>query len=119
MQDSNTIKGKTVSDLQNGITISNNVISGTLKYVTGFTEYSDQTDEQKGNYLALDFDAIPWGESVTVQLTGDTKGPIELTEESKSCVFRISDKDAQTIKFVIDDLTEIYTLTGLTLEQEV
>lgn len=51
------VYGKTVSELQNGIQISeSNVISGTLNYVTGYTGFnSTKVEEQSSNYLALDY----------------------------------------------------------------
>lgn len=45
--------GLTTSDLQADIEINGTTISGTSNYVTGYTGFSGDTDEQSGNYLAL------------------------------------------------------------------
>lgn len=115
------VYGKTVSELQNGIQISEfNVISGTLNYVTGYTGFnSTKVEEQSGNYLALDFDALPWPDTYSVELVGGTKGPITLSEDDKFVVFRIANKDTQSIKVIATKdgvkTEETFTLSGLTL----
>lgn len=115
------VYGKTVSELQNGIQISEfNVISGTLNYVTGYTGFnSTKVEEQSGNYLALDFDALPWPDTYSVELVGGTKGPITLSEDDKFVVFRIANKDTQSIKVVATKdgvkAEETFTLSGLTI----
>lgn len=121
---SETKYGKLVSDLQNGVKISDKTISGTLKYITDYTEFSSVTEEQKGNYLALDFsdnwltDNDPT--KFTVELKGGTKGPVTLTDSDSFCVFRVTNKDTQTIEVVSTDSTgtstSTYSLSGLTLE---
>lgn len=50
---STDLLGKSVTDLQEDVTISGSVINGTLKYVTGYTGFSGDPDLQSGNYLAL------------------------------------------------------------------
>ena len=45
--------GKYISDLQKDTSITNNVISGTSKYVSDYTGFSSKTSEQSGNYIAL------------------------------------------------------------------
>lgn len=45
--------GKSVTDLQEDVAVSNGVISGTLKYVTGYTGFSGDPDLQEGNYLVI------------------------------------------------------------------
>ena len=50
--------GKIVSDLQEDMAVVGNKITGTLKYVTGYTGFSSKTAEQQGNYLAMHF-SIP------------------------------------------------------------
>ena len=112
--------GKTVSELQTGISIQGTAISGTLNYVTGYTGFNGlEVDEQSGNYLALKFDSDPWPTSLTVELVGGTKGPVTLTEGTDDlCVFRITSNTAQSIKVSADGHDTTYTLTGLTLTPE-
>lgn len=45
--------GKHIDDLQEGIVVGDDKITGTLKYVTDYTEFSGKASEQQGNYLAL------------------------------------------------------------------
>lgn len=59
--------GKVVGDLQKDISIVGNTIYGTLKYVTGYTGFSGDPDEQKGNFIALHFTAKA-GSTIKVRL---------------------------------------------------
>ena len=45
--------GKTVGDLQKNIRVWNDQITGHLKYVSDYTGFSDDPDEQEGHYIAL------------------------------------------------------------------
>lgn len=102
--------------------VSDNQISGTLKYVTGYTGFSSVTSEQSGNYLALKFEATPEPDSITVEVVNGTKGPV-LLDEDKNIVLLIKDKDSQSIKVTVekDDETIVktYALSGLILEPAV
>lgn len=113
--------GKNVSDLQTNVNVTGDAISGTIKYVTGYTGFNGSNPtEQEGNYLALDFNATPWPDRMTVELVGGTKGEVELTQEDKFCVFRITDKSSQTIRLKVDKqdthIEKTYKLSGLTLD---
>lgn len=112
--------GKTVSELQTGISIQGTAIRGTLNYVTGYTGFNSlEVGEQSGNYLALKFDSDPWPTTLTVELVGGTKGPVTLTEDTDEfCIFRVTNKDTQSIKVSADGNDTTYTLTGLTLTPE-
>lgn len=93
-------------------------ITGTLHYVTGYTEFSSLAEQQEGNYLALKFDFAD-GATTTVEIVGGTKGPVTL-DGDKNWVGLIANKDSQSIKVVAQkDSTRVektYSLTGLTLE---
>lgn len=106
--------GKLVSALQTGITVSSaNKITGTLKYVTGYTQFSETASEQSGNYLALKFSGN-W-DSATLAYNGNT---IAL-DSDKNAVIRVADKTkALTLTATRQGNTETvsYDLTGLTLE---
>lgn len=114
-----TLSGKKVSDLQSNIVIGENAISGSLKHVTGYTEFSSKSSEQEGHYLALKFDVTPADAVTTVELVGGTKGPVTL-DADKNIVLLIKSNTTQSIKVVSTkdgaSVTKIYTLTGLTLE---
>lgn len=108
---------KTVDELQSNIVINETEISGTLKHVTEYTGFSNEVDEQSGNYLALKVE-VPEGAEVTTELVNGKNGPVNLSKD-KFCVYRISDKDKQKIKFTVsvneESITKTYDLTGLTL----
>ena len=114
-----TLFGKKVSDLQSNIVIGENAISGSLKHVTGYTEFSSKSSEQEGHYLALKFDVTPADAVTTVELVGGTKGPVTL-DADKNIVRLIKSNTTQSIKVVSTkdgaSVTKTYTLTGLTLE---
>ena len=114
--------GKSAADLQSGITVNTDSVAGTLLYVDGYTGFNgSEPSEQSGNFLALDFSANPTDSQVTVELVGGSKGPVQLTYPGDMfCVFRITNKDTQSIKVtaVKDGQTteKVYSLTQLTLE---
>lgn len=114
-----TLFGKKVSDFQSNIVIGENAISGSLKHVTGYTEFSSKSSEQEGHYLALKFDVTPADAVTTVELVGGTKGPVTL-DADKNIVLLIKSNTTQSIKVVSTkdgaSVTKTYTLTGLTLE---
>lgn len=114
-----TLFGKKVSDLQSNIVIGENAISGSLKHVTGYTEFGSKSSEQEGHYLALKFDVTPADAVTTVELVGGTKGPVTL-DADKNIVLLIKSNTTQSIKVVSTkdgaSVTKTYTLTGLTLE---
>ena len=122
--DKNTaILGKNVADLQSGIAVGQNEITGTLKYVTGYTQFSTKTEEQSGNYLALSVDTDRNAETITVELVNDAGGRGPVTVDSdKDAVFRITDKDVQYIEVKAYKAGEVSTRTfhldGLVLETE-
>lgn len=110
--------GKPVSELQTGVQIQESAISGTLNYVTGYTDFSSVVEEQSGNYLALKL--ANGGENVvtTVEVVGGTKGPVTL-DADRNIVLLIKSNTDQSIR-VIHTLngtstTKTFTLTGLTL----
>lgn len=111
--DTEDLYGKVASDLQEGITITDNAITGTLKLVSGYTGFSEDVSKQSGNYLALHFSATDdatlsaeYG-SETVSLTEDGLIVIRVTDVSVPLVV------TATLGNVTE--TESYDLTGLTL----
>lgn len=111
--------GKKPADLQTGIKIADTAITGTLKYVTGYTGFNASVaEEQSGNYIALKFDVAPSDAITTVEIVGGKKGAVQL-DEDMLFVGRITNKDTQKIRVVATkyglSTTKTYTLTGLTL----
>ena len=108
--------------MQSDIVINDNSITGTLKYVPGYTGFNGSVpDEQKGNYLALKIDVTPKDTVTTVELVGGTKGPVEL-DEDMNIVLLIKNKDTQSVKVIskkdANSVTKTYSLKGLVLESE-
>lgn len=88
-----------------------------MKYVTGYTGFSGDPDEQEGNFIALKFTA-PEGSTTTVEIIGGTSGPVEL-DEDMNWVGRIRSNDQQievtTTTVDEDTITKVYGLTNLVL----
>lgn len=100
--------------------VGDDEITGTLKYVTGYTGFSNKAAQQEGNYIALKVDADEEA-VIKVQLVGGkiTKDLLTL-DEDRNFVFLISDKEKQSIKVVVESggktKETVYGLSGLTLE---
>ena len=112
---------KIVTDLQSEVTVSGDTISGTLLYVDGYTGFSGDETEQSGHYLAVKCTADE-GDTITLELIGGRHGPVTLDEDG-ICIIRITDKDAQQLKYTATGTdgsteTKIWKLTGLTLAPE-
>ena len=108
--------GKELDDLQENIVIGDTGISGTLKYVTGYTGFSGDPDLQQGNFLALHVN-VPADATVTVKLTNTVT-----LDEDRTIVLRIADKSSQTITIVVskagaESITKTFSLTGLTCNE--
>jgi len=117
-----TILGKTVSDLQDDITITETRISGILKYVDDFEDYSENSELQNGHYLALKF-TTDENSLTSVQVIGGatTEDPVVVGDDMNAVV-RITDPMRQRLK-VTSELDgcepneKIYRLTGLVLAE--
>ena len=109
--------GKDASDLQENLVIGNDEITGTLKYVTGYTGFSGDPAEQEGNYIALLATPKTDDTVITCEVIGGDHGPVTL-DEDHMVVLRIKNND-QKIKFTSTLNGETkeyeYTLTNLTL----
>lgn len=106
--------------MQTGISVSGTEISGNLKKVTGYTQYSEKSEEQSGNYIAIKATVVPSDAQVTVELTGGTpKGPVRLGP-TMNTVLRITDKATQKIKVTASkegyqNMVKTYGLNRLTV----
>ena len=112
--------GKYVADLQSGITVGENAITGTLKYVTGYTGFSGDVAEQKGNYLALHASSSG-ADSITLELIGGVSGRGEVTLDGDGLmIIRISNINQQVkiraYKNGVVANSRLYSLAGLTLQ---
>ena len=110
--------GKDISELQTGITIEGEEITGTLNHVTEFDEFSSDISEQEGNFLALEI-STENGDTITTEVVNGTKGPV--TVDDGFCIYRIDDKDTQKIKITVSkgDQSKVvqYSLIGLTCNE--
>ena len=106
--------------MQSNINVSGDIITGTLKYVTGYTGFSGDPAEQKGNYLALHFSSEEEGAVITCQMfnggnpdrvvTLDEDGILICRVPSNDCVIKVTatvEGEGSSIK--------TYSLAGLTL----
>ncbi|MBO4681691.1 MAG: hypothetical protein J5623_07285 [Clostridiales bacterium] len=115
--------GKHVSDLQSGVIIGDSQIVGTLKYLSDYTGFSGDPNEQKGNYIALHCTSSETVDSLSVEVINGTVGHPVTLDGDGIAVLKIADKVRQKIRFAAhkDDqtVTKTFDLSGLTLESEV
>ena len=115
--------GKSVEDLQENVEVGAKSIKGTLKYVTGYTGFSSNVEEQSGNYLAIHVDTGSiTADSITVMLIGGTVGTPKPLDNDGLAVVRIKDPVNQMLQFVArkdgETVVRLFDLSGLTLEGE-
>ena len=114
------VLGKDAGDLQSDIAIANGAITGTLKYVTGYTGFSGDVAEQSGNYLAIKVEAD--ADSITVELVGGTLGHPVTLDEDGMIVLKIANTTTQSITVVATkgNVSETHNLSisGLVLTPE-
>ena len=109
--------GTTASQMQTGVTVSGQYISGTLHKLT-----SGQlvTDWGQGYFLGLDFANIPEGATVKVGLVPSQGSGFVALDEDHNGAFKITDKNAQVFKVITtkdgERVTDTYYLSTLTLE---
>lgn len=112
-----TVLGKLVGDVQQNVYVNDNSIQGTLKYVTNWTQYSEDTEENTGYFLVLKYDASE-GATVTVQTLGGYHDETVTTLDPSDMQSVIKFKDnKQKIKVVTtlggETITKILSLSGL------
>lgn len=114
------VLGKDAGDLQEDVAIANSAITGTLKYVTGYTGFSGDVSLQSGNYLAIKVEAN--ADAITVELVGGTVGHPVTLDEDGMIVLRIADTSTQSITVVATkgNIAETHNLSisGLVLTPE-
>lgn len=114
--------GKLAGELQDNVVVNDGAISGTLKYVTEYTGFSGDESMQSGNYLAIKAEAFG-GATITVELINGTVGHPVTLDADGMIVLRITDIATQSVEVIATkgNVSEkaTYTLTGLTLEDNV
>ena len=115
--------GLHVDDLQSNVAVdkSSMKITGTLNYVTDYTGFSSNPEDQEGNYLVLHADDEN-ADKVVVEILGGTKGPVEL-DSDRTIVLLIRNKDTQSVKvtsYLNDEVKETgtFSLKDLVLAAE-
>ena len=111
--------GKTVDQLQSSITVGADSVSGTLLYVDDYTGFSEDTELQSGNYLALHFEVPEADDATITAVLSDDPEATNVLDEDGIAILRITDTD-QTVsvtasKTGYESVTKTYSLTGLTL----
>lgn len=106
--------------MQTGIAVGKGSITGTLKYVTGYTGFSGATAEQSGHYLATHV-TVAEGTTVTAQLIGGLiDHPVTLDPDG-ILISRVDNSGMVLVfKSYVDDVlqaTETFDLSGLVLEE--
>mgnify|MGYP003296264108 CR=1 FL=1 len=122
-----SLLGKAITDLQSDIVIHDDkianteeTISGTLKYVEGYTGFSGDVALQSGHYIALHIDlAEDTDNTITVQIIGGDDDAVTL--DNDGIFIGYIKNNRQKIKIVAKseghgDVTKIYNLSGLVLE---
>ena len=99
--------------------MSDTAITGTLKYVTGYTGFSSNVAEQSGNFMALKMTVNPTDAVTTVEVVNGTVGHPVTLDADMNTVLRIANKDTESIRVVMSkngySVTKTYSLSGLTL----
>ena len=112
---------KTVQDLCENLSIEGDNITGSLKYVQEWKEFSSKSDEQTGNYLPLYFEEAKGQAKGTIkcELKGTgvkLKKPVAVDEKDGLIVFQIHNKD-NTVEITSEGKeTRILKLTELELK---
>lgn len=105
--------------MQENLVVRDGVAYGTLKYVSGWTEFSSKPSEQSGNYIALKVTGVPAGATITYKLKGSSKAPVTL-DEDKNIVVICTNKPNAVLQFTVTDSDETVVkevaLSGITFE---
>ena len=105
--------GKSASALQTNVAVSNNnVVTGTLEYVTGYTGFSSDTELQSGHYVALKWNDPAAGvTSLKVGIVPSSIGrePVECIDDTdRNGVFRVTDPTTQKVVIIQSDGTHTH-----------
>lgn len=110
--------GKLASQLQTNLAVDARGITGTSKYVTGYTGFSSNVAEQSGNYFAVKATADT-GATITAQVIGGIKPPVTLDGDGMIVIRMTSGAKAMKFVATVDDkiMTVMYPI-NLTLESQ-
>lgn len=118
--------GKTVSTLQDKITVGDRAITGEVYYTEDYTEFSGDPELQKGYFLVLKWPDPEEGVTslkigiVPSSIGADLQEAID--DQDRNGVFRITDPDSQVVVIRQSDgtktTTQRFDLNGVTLVRE-
>lgn len=93
--------------------------SGTLHYVSGWTEFSSKVSEQSGNYIALKVVGAPSEAVITYKLKGSSKAPVTL-DSDRNIVVICTNKPNAVLQFTVtmgeDSVVREVALSDITFE---
>lgn len=114
------LHGKVVSDLQEDIVFGDEGVTGTLKYISDYSEAFD-SGENSGYYLAFHC-STPGVDDAVIMVNSSDEGTVLLDSETGIAICRVTDKDTQIIGITAekdgDYVNAIIDLSGLTLETQ-
>ncbi len=102
-----------VDDMQSGVAVNGNKITGTLKFLSGSNPITEMWGE--GNFLCLQFAADDWSDFTSVKVglnPSQGSGLVDIVPDpDKNGVFKITNNKTQ--KFVIEATSngEVFTFT--------
>ena len=110
--------GKTVEDLQEYVVFGDLGVTGTLKYISDYSE-AFESGENSGYYMAFHI-STPGVEGATITVSSSDEGTVLYDETTGIAICRITDKDTQTLLITAEKDGEsestVVDLSGLELE---
>ena len=95
--------GVSASELQDDVVfLDDGKVHGTFKYKSNFTQFSDNVEEQSGNYIYLDMGSKYAGKQVTCQRTSNGGGT-EVTSTDGWWILRLTDGCQTRYKLSVKD----------------
>ena len=110
--------GKTVADLQENVVFGDLGVTGTLKYISDYSE-AFESGENSGYYMAFHI-STPGVEDATIMVNSSDEGTVLYDETTGIAICRITDKDTQVIYITAEkdgeSVNAVIDLSGLELE---
>ena len=110
--------GKTVADLQENVVFGDLGVTGTLKYISDYSE-AFESGENSGYYMAFHI-STPGVEDATIMVNSSDEGTVLYDETTGIAICRITDKDTQVIYITAEkdgeSVNTVIDLSGLELE---
>ena len=114
--------GKSVTNLQSGVAVWPGSVTGTLKYVTGYTGFSGDPAEQSGHYLVTHSSSTTDGATIKAYLVGGTTPEVTLDPDG-ILITRVTDPMNQQLRITAEKAgtptnVKYLDLSGLVLEPQ-